>query len=199
MMDRIEAGTLIIAAAMTRGNIALHGCSMRHLQYLVNILSQLDVEFEEGMIEESLTVDASNICVEENHSVNITTEVYPGFPTDLQAQLTALLCSLPGLRYSSIKETIFENRFMHVAELRRMGAKIDENHLDQSISIYGCDERLSGAQVMKTDLRASAALVLAGIVAKGTTIVDRIYHLERGYENFDKKLRALGADIKVIN
>lgn len=186
--DRIEAGTYIIAAAMTGGTVRLKNARLEHLTAALGHLSQAGVEVER---------DRDSVIVSRNGSklrgVDIMTEPYPGFPTDLQAQFMAMLTLADGA--GMVTETIFENRFMHVPELARMGADITVH--GHSAIVRGV-EKLKGAEVMATDLRASVALVLAGLVAEGTTTINRIYHLERGYEDIAGKLSACGADIERV-
>lgn len=186
--DRIEAGTYIIAAAMTGGTVRLKNARLEHLTAALGHLSQAGVEVER---------DGDSVIVSRNgarlRGVDIMTEPYPGFPTDLQAQFMAMLCLAEGA--GMVTETIFENRFMHVPELARMGADITVH--GHSAIVRGV-EKLKGAEVMATDLRASVALVLAGLVAEGTTTINRIYHLERGYEDIAGKLSACGADIERV-
>ncbi|MFA5859455.1 MAG: UDP-N-acetylglucosamine 1-carboxyvinyltransferase [Elusimicrobiota bacterium] len=184
--DRIEAGTFMVAAAITRGRLVLEKMYTKHLEMLINKLCLSGVEIEKG--ENSCIVNAEKRKLV---PVDIETSPYPGFATDLQAQWMAYMCTVPGR--SVVRETIFENRFMHVGELQRMGAKVQ---LDGNTAIVEGQKNLSGAKVMATDLRASAALVLAGLAAEGCTQVSRIYHLDRGYENIEKKLRSVGANIK---
>jgi UDP-N-acetylglucosamine 1-carboxyvinyltransferase len=183
--DRIEAGTFMVAAAITRGDIMVDGCCTEHLSAVIEKLQSVgaNVELMAGRIR---VKGAESI-----ESVDIKTMPFPGFPTDLQAQFMALMCIAKGS--SIIKETIFENRFIHVSELKRMGADIEING-DQAL-VRGKDCLLA-APVMATDLRASASLILAGLVAKeGKTEVGRIYHLDRGYESLEEKFRGLGARI----
>ena len=183
--DRIEAGTFLVAAAITRGDVLLRNARPDHLDAVIAKLREAGVHVAaEG---DGLRVRHSGDLT----GLDITTQPYPGFPTDMQAQLM-VLCSL-ARGQSVIKEAIFENRYMHVPELSRMGAEI---HVDGRIAVIRGVPRLSGATVMATDLRASACLVLAGLVARGTTEVLRVYHLDRGYERIEKKLRALGANIR---
>lgn len=185
--DRIEVGTLLIAAAITHGRVKVTGCQPRYLDAFLDKLSETGVYINRG--EDWIEVDAretSALC-----PTDIETSPYPGFPTDLQAQFMTLMCVADGV--SCVKETIFENRFMHVPELQRMGAKI-QNTL-RVASIQGCPQGLQSASVMATDLRASASLILAGLVAQGETQVKRIYHLDRGYEALENKLKSLGAYI----
>ncbi len=194
--DRIETGTYLIAVGAAGGEVTITGCNPAHLPALTEKLRSAGVRIDEG--RDSFTVscpvhDAASGC--HLQSVDITTLPYPGFPTDLQAQFMALM--ILGSGVSIIHETIFENRFMHVAELQRMGADIT---IDGSSAIVrGIPaERLCGAPLMATDLRASASLVIAGLAASGETEISRIYHLERGYEQMVEKLRRLGADIRRV-
>ncbi|MDR2437657.1 MAG: UDP-N-acetylglucosamine 1-carboxyvinyltransferase [Endomicrobium sp.] len=185
--DRIEAATYMIAAAITKGDVVLKNVVPKHIKAVSNKLKKSGLSIKEN--KTSVRVK----WIKSLKPQNIKTEVYPGFPTDVQAQWMALMCILKG--YSKVEETIFENRFMHVAELQRFGANIK---IDCKVaSIIGV-EKFSGAPVMVSDLRAGAALVLAGLVAEGSTIVSRIYHLDRGYEMLEKKLKKLGADIKRV-
>jgi UDP-N-acetylglucosamine 1-carboxyvinyltransferase len=185
--DRIEAGTLMVASGLTRGNIGILNCPLHHMETVVNKLRESGMEID----SDGQGVRAAG--VRRIRSVDVKTLPYPGFPTDMQAQFMVLMSLAKGL--SIISETIFENRFIHVSELRRMGADV-RLHKDSAI-IQGV-ERLSGARVMATDLRASASLILAGLAAEGITEVSRVYHLDRGYEGLDRKLAALGADIKRV-
>jgi len=182
--DRIEAGTFMVAAAITGGSVRVTGARADHLDAVIAKLRQAGVRVHEG---------ESGLAVERNGplgAVDITTMPYPGFPTDLQAQFMALMTRAHGT--SSFTETIFENRFMHVQELARMGAQV---RVQGNRALVRGPSRLSGAPVMATDLRASVCLVLAGLAAEGTTRVSRVYHLDRGYERLEEKLRALGAEI----
>jgi len=183
--DRIEAGTLMVAAALTRGDVFVSDCLPEHLDAMVAKLRSAGAEVlaEDG----GLRVRGRGDLL----PIDITTQPYPGFPTDMQAQFMVLAARARG--QSVITETIFENRFMHVSELVRMGADI---HIGGRSAIIRGVRKLTGATVMATDLRASACLVLAGLVAEGRTEIRRVYHLDRGYERLDKKLRALGADIR---
>ncbi|MCA9772633.1 MAG: UDP-N-acetylglucosamine 1-carboxyvinyltransferase [Myxococcales bacterium] len=184
MPDRIEAGTLLVAAAITGGELFVRGARMEHLGAVVAKLRDAGVEIDEkpeGMLARS---DGPA------RGTDLETAPFPGFPTDMQAQLMALLSLADGV--SVIAETVFENRFMHVLELARMGADIT---IDGPTAIVRGVERLSGAPVMATDLRASASLVLAGLAAEGRTEVHRVYHLDRGYEGLERKLEAAGARI----
>jgi UDP-N-acetylglucosamine 1-carboxyvinyltransferase len=185
--DRIEAGTFMIAAGMTQGEVNLLGCDQQHLDALINKLR--DTGMTITPVEKGLKVSAG--C--KIHSVDVKTLPYPGFPTDLQAQIMAYMSIGSGL--SVIAETVFENRFMHVSELMRMGADIV---IQGGSAIVRGVPTLYGAQTMATDLRASASLILAGLVAQGTTEISRIYHLDRGYESIEKKFSALGADIRRV-
>jgi UDP-N-acetylglucosamine 1-carboxyvinyltransferase len=183
--DRIETGTFAMAAAMTGGDVELIGGRLSHIASSAKILETAGIAFTET--ERGFRVTRANGRLE---GVDVMTEPYPGFPTDLQAQFMALMCTASGA--SMVTETIFENRFMHVPELARMGANINVH--GASAMIRGV-ERLKGAPVMATDLRASVSLVLAGLTAEDETIVNRIYHLDRGYERVERKLGACGAEI----
>jgi len=185
--DRIEAGTFMIAAGMTRGEINVLGCNPNHLEALINKLR--DTGMKITPIKNGLKVSSGKKI----QSVDVKTVPYPGFPTDLQAQIMAYMCIGSGL--SVISETVFENRFMHVSELLRMGADIV---IQGGNAIVRGVPKLRGAQTMATDLRASASLVLAALVAEGTTEISRVYHIDRGYQTIEKKFSALGADIKRI-
>jgi len=185
--DRIEAGTFMIAAGMTRGEINILGCDSSHLEALINKLR--DTGMKIVPIKGGLKVSAGNKI----NSVDIKTLPYPGFATDLQAQMMAYMSIGSGL--SVINETVFENRFMHVSELLRMGADIV---IQGSSAIVRGVPQLHGAQTMATDLRASASLLLAALVAEGTTEISRVYHIDSGYEGIEKKFSALGADIQRI-
>jgi UDP-N-acetylglucosamine 1-carboxyvinyltransferase len=187
--DRIEAGSYAIAAAITKGKIELINANPEHLQQPLRTLEKMGVTVEEK--ENSIIIDAQNKTI---FGEDIYTDYYPGFPTDLQAQYMALMTVAEGA--SLVTESIWENRFMHVPELCRMGANINI-HGHASAIIRGV-KKLSGAPVMATDLRASFALVLAGLVAEGETIVNRVYHLDRGYEHLEEKLKAVGANIERI-
>jgi UDP-N-acetylglucosamine 1-carboxyvinyltransferase len=187
MPDRIEAGTFMIAAAITGGDVKLRNMKPEHLDALVFKLLDAGVEITNK--DNVLRVR----CPHRPTAVNIKTRPYPGVPTDMQAQFMALMCVADGA--SVIAENIFENRFMHVSELMRFGADITVE--GNSATVKGV-KKLSGAPVMATDLRASASLILAGLAADATTEVSRIYHLDRGYEQIEKKLAALGADIQRV-
>ena len=185
--DRIEAGTFMIGAGMTGGEINIYGCNQHHLEALINKLR------DTGMKITPIKNGLKAVGPKKIHSVDIKTLPHPGFPTDLQAQMMAYMSVGSGL--SVISETVFENRFMHVSELMRMGADI--NIQGGSAIVRGVPE-LRGAQTMATDLRASASLLLAALVARGTTEISRVYHIDRGYQEIEKKFSALGADIKRI-
>ncbi|RLB28500.1 MAG: UDP-N-acetylglucosamine 1-carboxyvinyltransferase, partial [Deltaproteobacteria bacterium] len=182
--DRIEAGTFLIASAITKGKVRIKGCNGDHIEAIIKKLLDIGMEIEkegEGLVA---------IGHDKIKSVDIKTMPFPGFPTDMQAQFMTLMSIADG--WSIIRESIFENRFMHVSELRRMGADIKING-GQAL-VLG-KRNLFGAQVMATDLRASASLVLAGLVAKGRTEISRVYHLDRGYQDLDLKLSLLGSKI----
>jgi UDP-N-acetylglucosamine 1-carboxyvinyltransferase len=185
--DRIETGTLMTAAALTRGKVTLTGCNPGYLEAVIHKLrlAGATIELDDRRIR---TTGPEVIS-----SVDVKTLVYPGFPTDMQAQFMVLMSVAKGL--SIISETIFENRFIHVSELKRIGADIT---ISGNTALIKGVTTLSGAPVMASDLRASASLVLAGLVAKGTTEVNRVYHLDRGYEALEKKLTQLGAVIKRV-
>ncbi len=183
--DRIEAGTFACAAAITGGSVLLGGARLEHLGAVVRILRDAGVDVAEA--PGGLKVSRLNGL----RGTDVVTEPFPGFATDMQAQFMALMCVAEGA--SMITETIFENRFMHVPELLRMGARI--NYHGHSAIVRGVP-RLAGAPVMATDLRASVSLILAGLAAEGETIVNRVYHLDRGYERVEAKLAAVGADIE---
>ncbi len=186
--DRIETGTYAMAVAMTGGELMLEGASADLLQAAVDVLRSAGAD---------ISTTATGLKVKRNGNgiqpVDITTEPFPGFPTDLQAQFMALMTRASGT--SRITETIFENRFMHIAELARLGAKI--HHEGQVATVEGVD-RLVGAPVMATDLRASVSLVIGGLAAEGETTVSRVYHLDRGFERLEEKLQRCGADIERI-
>ena len=187
--DRIETGTYAVAAAITGGDIVLKATQLKLLNVVVDILNKAGVDVSE--VETGLRVRRMGNMV---NGTDVMTEPYPGFPTDMQAQVLALLAIADGA--SMITETIFENRFMHVPELCRMGADINV-HGSSAIVRGVCT--LSGAELMATDLRASVSLVLAGLAAKGETIVNRVYHLDRGYERVEEKLLACGAEIERVS
>jgi len=184
--DRIETGTFLVAGAITGGRVRVVGTEPAHLDAVIAKLREAGAQVSVG--PDWVEVDMQG---RRPHAVNLRTAPHPGFPTDMQAQFAALDAIADGV--STIVETIFENRFMHLLELRRLGAEVRiEGH---TAVIHGVP-RLSGAPVMATDLRASASLVLAGLVAEGTTDVQRIYHIDRGYERIEEKMRGLGADIR---
>ena len=187
MADRIEAGTFMVAAAITKGDLFLENCPYDALDSVNNKMREMgvSVEQEEGGVRVRYTGELSG--------TDVTTQPYPGFPTDMQAQMMSLMCVASGS--SMVEETIFENRFMHVLELVRMGA--DVRLVGRTARIKG-GRTLKGAPVMASDLRASASLVLAGLVAEGETHVQRIYHLDRGYERIEEKLNPVGANIKRV-
>ncbi len=184
--DRIEAGTFLIAGALTRGDLVIKNCAPDHLRALIAKLDQSGVEVSEPSAD-SIRVRAKRKL----KSVDVTTEEHPGFATDLQAQFMALMTQAEGI--AIIAETIFENRFMHALELARMGANI---RLEGRRAIVAGATPLSGAEVIASDLRASASLVLAALAANGETVIDRVYHIDRGYEKIENKLSAVGARIR---
>ena len=188
MFDRIEAGTYLIAAAVTEGNLKIKNVVPKIIQTEINILKKIGSKINLKKNEIHI------IGKKKIKSMNIKTSPYPGFPTDLQAQIMVLLCKAN--KKSIIKEVIFENRFMHVAELNRMGAKIltkgNKALIDGNVNF-------TAAELMATDLRASVSLILAALTTKGKSVINRIYHLDRGYENIEKKLKKVGARIKRIN
>jgi UDP-N-acetylglucosamine 1-carboxyvinyltransferase len=185
--DRIETGTFLCAVAAAGGDVVLKRAHAGHLDAVIDKLREAGISIEAG--DDWIRV--------RNHrrpnAVSFRTAEYPAFPTDMQAQFMALNCIAIGA--SKVTETIFENRFMHVNELLRLGAKIE---VDGHLAMVQGVEKLSGATVMATDLRASASLVIAGLVADGETVVDRIYHLDRGYDQMETKLRGIGADIERV-
>jgi UDP-N-acetylglucosamine 1-carboxyvinyltransferase len=185
--DRIEAGTFMVAGLITQGDVFLEGANADHLVNVIDRMKSCGAELK--CSSEGIQVRAPRKL----SSIDLVTETYPGFPTDMQAQMCALMSVTPGI--SAITEKIFPSRFMHLSELRRMGSKVD---LEGSTAIIHGVSDLSGAPVMASDLRASAALVLAGLVAGGTTEVNRVYHIDRGYENIDRKLQSLGAEIERV-
>jgi len=184
--DRIEAGTFLIAGAITGGDLIVANCEPDHLGALIAKLEELGVRVDH------LGPDSVRVRSEGHlRGADISTEEYPGFPTDMQAQYMALATQAEGV--SQIKENIFENRFMHVQELVRMGANIK---VDGKVATVRGATRLSSAAVMCSDLRASASLVLAALIADGESILDRVYHMDRGYERIEEKLRGVGAQIR---
>jgi UDP-N-acetylglucosamine 1-carboxyvinyltransferase len=184
MPDRIEAGTFLAAAAATRGDVTLTEAPVGSLEAVIGKLRDAGATVEVGGGTIRLNM------AQRPRAVSLRTAPHPGFPTDMQAQFIALNCVADGV--ARVTETIFENRFMHVQELRRLGARID---IEGNTAIVHGVEHLTGATVMATDLRASASLVIAGLVAEGETVIDRIYHLDRGYERIEARLGALGARI----
>ena len=188
MFDRIEAGTYLIAAAITEGDIRILNVDPRILKTEINVLKKIGANIV-SKVSEIHIIGRKKI-----KGVNIKTAPYPGFPTDLQAQIMVLLCK--ATKKTIIQEDIFENRFMHVAELNRMGAKIST--IGNKAFLDGSTKFVS-AELMATDLRASVSLVLAALSAKGKSVINRIYHLDRGYENIEKKLQKVGAKIRRIN
>ena len=189
MSDRIETGTFCVAACLTRGDIIIKNFDPKIIQTELNLLRKIGAKIK--TYDNKIYINGPNKIKSLN---NIVTKEYPNFPTDLQAQFMVLLCKAKGR--SIITESIFENRFMHVAELRRLGAKIT---VKENKAIIEGDTNFQGAELMSSDLRASAALVLAAIVANGKSIINRIYHLDRGYEKIEKKLRKIGVNIKRIS
>jgi UDP-N-acetylglucosamine 1-carboxyvinyltransferase len=187
--DRIEAGTFLCAVAATGGDVLLRHGRADHLDAVIEKLRDAGVTVES--VEGGIRVRSAGPAWQHLKAQTFRTTEYPGFPTDMQAQFMALNCVSQGA--STATETIFENRFMHVNELVRLGAKIQA---DGKVAVVEGVPRLSGATVMATDLRASASLVIAGLVAEGETVVDRIYHLDRGYDGMEAKLRRIGADIQ---
>ena len=188
MFDRIEAGTYLVAAAVTEGNLKIKNVIPKIIQTEINILKKIGAK---------ITIKKDEIHIvgsKKIKAMNIKTAPYPGFPTDLQAQMMVLLCKAN--KQSIIKEDIFENRFMHVAELNRMGAQISTN--GNRAKVTG-NVSFAAAELMATDLRASVSLVLAALTAKGKSVINRIYHLDRGYENIEKKLKKVGAKIRRVN
>ena len=187
--DRIEAGTYLAAAALTRSKITVTHVDPSHLTAVLDKFVEAGAKLE--LTENTITLDMQNQALK---PVDIRTDPYPGFPTDMQAQFLVMNTLAEG--DSKVEETIFENRFMHVSELIRMGADIS---LDGNVAYITGVEKLIGAPVMATDLRASASLILAGLAAEGETVVNRIYHIDRGYEHIEDKLRGLGADIQRVH
>ena len=191
--DRIEAGTFLCAVAATGGDVVVRNACAHHMDAVVEKLKDAGATVEPGEDAEGRFIRVSSIGGTALKAQGFRTTEYPGFPTDMQAQFMALNCIAQGP--STVTETIFENRFMHVNELVRLGAHV---HVDGRTAMIDGVSRLSGATVMATDLRASASLVIAGLVADGETLVDRIYHLDRGYDQMEEKLRGIGADIERV-
>ena len=188
MFDRIEAGTYLLAGAVTEGNLKVQNIVPKVIKTEIDILKK---------IGSKIIVKRNEVQIIGNKKINgmkIKTAPYPGFPTDLQAQIMVLLCKAK--KNSIIKENIFENRFMHVAELNRMGAKIS---IDGNKAIIKGNINFASAELMATDLRASVSLILAALTARGKSVINRIYHLDRGYEDIEKKLRKIGAKIRRVN
>ena len=183
--DRIEAGTYLVAGALKGNRLEIANCRPAHLEAVINKVQEIGANIELG--DDSLCISAST----DYRASSTRTEPHPGFPTDMQAQYMTLMTQAVGA--ATVTETIFENRFMHVPELNRMGADIT---IDGHSAIVRGPRQLGGARVMATDLRASASLVLAGLVAEGETIIDRLYHLDRGYESLVEKLGAAGAKVE---
>lgn len=188
--DRIETGTFIVAAAITGGEIEIKSCVPEHITAVIEKLREAGVEIEE-LNQSTLLVRCSPGGLK---AVDVTTEPHPLFPTDMQAQYMALMTQAEG--ESKITETIFENRFMHASELQRMGADI---HISGNTAVVNGKRKLTGAKIIASDLRASASLVLAAVAAEGETLIDRVYHIDRGYETIVRKFRSLGADIERIS
>ncbi|THU05370.1 UDP-N-acetylglucosamine 1-carboxyvinyltransferase [Lampropedia puyangensis] len=189
--DRIEAGTFLCAVAATGGNVLLKGARAKHLGAVLEKLRDMGVSIES--LDSGIRVQSPGAASGELVAQSFRTTEYPGFPTDMQAQFMTLNCVVKGA--STITETIFENRFMHVSELIRLGARIQA---DGKVAVVEGSAQLSGAQVSSTDLRASACLVIAGLVAQGETRVGELHHLDRGYDNIEAKLRSVGADIQRV-
>jgi len=189
--DRIEAGTFLIAGALTAGDLTVTDCEPEHLRALIAKLNEAGAEVTEPAQGQGRSIRVRSKG--KLKSVDMTTQEHPGFPTDLQAQFMALMTQADGI--AMITETIFENRFMHVQELARMGANI---RLEGRRALVAGPTRLSGAQVIASDLRASASLVLAALAAAGETLIDRVYHIDRGYEKIEAKLAGVGARIKRV-
>jgi UDP-N-acetylglucosamine 1-carboxyvinyltransferase len=185
--DRIEAGTFMITAAITKSLFKINGVNEVHLKPIIAKLTEMGVAIE--INDNSIIVDGRKKL----NPIDIKTMPYPGFPTDMQAQMMSLLCRVKGT--SIITETVFENRFMQAVELKRMGANIKID--GRSAVIEGID-RFTGSDVKATDLRAGAALILAGLTAEGTTVIEDIYHIDRGYVSIEQKLKGLGADIERV-
>jgi UDP-N-acetylglucosamine 1-carboxyvinyltransferase len=186
--DRIETGTFIVAAAITKGELEIKDCQPDHLTAVIEKLREVGVEIHEANPN---TLEVT--CPRGLKATDVSTAPYPEFPTDMQAQYMVLMTQANG--GSEIVETVFENRFMHASELQRMGARI---HIDGSTAVVDGPTPLTGARVIASDLRASASLVLAGLIAPDETLIDRVYHIDRGYEKIEAKLRAVGADIERI-
>ncbi|MGE0132685.1 MAG: UDP-N-acetylglucosamine 1-carboxyvinyltransferase [Blastocatellales bacterium] len=186
--DRIETGTFLVAAAITRGELEITNCEPNHLQAVIEKLCDAGVKIEQAGPNKLRVIGNGKLC-----AADLTTAVYPGFPTDMQAQYMALMTQAEG--DSAITETIFENRYMHASELMRLGARLRIHK--HSVDVHG-PSHLTGARLIASDLRASASLVLAGLAAEGETWIDRVYHIDRGYEKIEEKLRAVGAEIERV-
>jgi len=187
--DRIETGTFIVAGAITNGELEIKNCNPEHCNRIIAKLRETGVEIEE-VNQSTLMVHGTGKALKAS---DVATEPYPSFPTDMQAQYMTLMTQSKGR--STISETIFENRFMHASELQRMGARVQ---ISRDQAIVDGPSKLIGARVQASDLRASASLVLAGLVAEGETTIDRVYHIDRGYEKIETKLKAVGADIERV-
>jgi UDP-N-acetylglucosamine 1-carboxyvinyltransferase len=187
--DRIETGTFIVAAAITAGELEIKDCQPEHISSVIEKLREAGVEIEE--------VNPTTLAVRRAagglKGRDLLTDPYPGFPTDMQAQYMALMTQAEGR--SRVTETIFENRYMHASEMQRMGARI---RIDGGSAVVEGPSELTGARVQASDLRASACLVLAGLAARGETTIDRVYHIDRGYEKIEDKLRSVGAEIERV-
>lgn len=193
--DRIETGTFISIAGAAKGDIVIKNCNIHHLDAVIEKMKEAGLTFQE--VTDPFTKEPSGLRVigpEQLKSTNIKTLPYPGFPTDMQAQFMVLMAIADGV--SIIKETIFENRFMHIPELQRMGAMIESDI--NTATIKGVN-KLTGVPVIATDIRASASLIVAGLAAEGTTIIDKIFHIDRGYDKIEDKITGLGGEIKRID
>jgi UDP-N-acetylglucosamine 1-carboxyvinyltransferase len=188
MPDRIEAGTFAAAAAATGGKVKIDKCNPSHLESVLDALSSCGAKIQTG--KDSVLVEGPDRV----DPIHVVTREYPGFPTDMQAQIIAVLCRARGT--STVKDTIYPDRFTHIPELRRLGASV---RLDGNIAVITGTKTLAGAPVMATDIRASSALIIAGLMAKGRTEIRRVYHIDRGYEAIEKRLRKLGANIRRVS
>lgn len=187
MPDRIEAGTFAAAAAATGGKVRIDKCDPSHLESVIDVLQSTGAKIQTG--KDNIYVEGP----ERVDPIHVVTREYPGFPTDMQAQIIAVLCKARGT--STVKDTIYPDRFTHIPELRRLGANI---RLDGNIAVITGVKALAGAPVMATDIRASSALIIAGLMARGRTEIRRVYHIDRGYESIEKRLRKLGANIRRV-
>ena len=187
MPDRIEAGTFAAAAAATGGKVRIDKCDPSHLEAVISVLQSTGAKIQSG--KDNIYVEGP----ERVDPIHVVTREYPGFPTDMQAQIIAVLCRARGT--STVKDTIYPDRFTHIPELRRLGANI---RLDGNIAVITGAKALEGAPVMATDIRASSALIIAGLMARGRTEIRRVYHIDRGYESIEKRLRKLGANIRRV-